>query len=105
MRILCSAGSLLVVAGLALLLWNAASGTDRVEVVRGGVSVSGTPGPDPSPGTVRRAGDPSSAPVVRRAGKSRATRGCGTVPEAPEEGVRRFWFSRNLLVESSSLPR
>ena len=62
MRILWSAVSLLVVAGLALLLWNAASGTDRVEVVRGGVSVSGSPAPDPSAGTAPPAGDPSSSP-------------------------------------------
>ena len=62
MRILWSAVSLLVVAGLALLLWNAASGTDRVEVVRGGVSVSGSPGPGPSAGTAPPAGDPSSSP-------------------------------------------
>ena len=79
MKILWSAVSLLVVAGLALLLWNSASGTDRVEVVRGGVSVSGAPTPDPSTGTVRGAADPSAAPsATQPPGAAETSPGKGT---------------------------
>ncbi|MEB2619977.1 hypothetical protein SOP84_16705, partial [Kocuria rosea] len=93
MRILWSAVSLLVVAGLALLLWNAASGTDRVEVVRGGVSVSGSPGPGPSAGTAPPAGDPSSSPFPTgpaqdggdAPGPDRGDAGGSAVPVPPVE--------------------
>ncbi|KUG62306.1 hypothetical protein AVL61_16325 [Kocuria rosea subsp. polaris] len=64
MRIFWSAVSLTVVAALALLLWSVAGDTDRVEIVRDGVSVSGTPAPGPSPGAVQRSEAPSAETPV-----------------------------------------
>ncbi|GEO94951.1 hypothetical protein [Kocuria turfanensis] len=82
MRILWSAVSLLAVAALAVLLWGVASGTDRVEVVRGGVSVSGAPGPAPTPGTSRTAEVPSSAQPARSGAP-------GAREEAPGVGTEK----------------
>lgn len=60
MKILWSALSLVVVAVLALVLWNMASSTDRVEVVGEGVSVDTAPAPEQSPSTIPRTPEPES---------------------------------------------
>lgn len=159
MKILWPALSLVVVTVLAVLLWGAATGTERVEVVRDGVAVTGAPGssPDRSPdGSPEAARDgrglrrprrgPVRGPVPGRGEErdgrdgrdGRAGRACGTsrstgagagaraarsarqrrgrrlrswsgpvrVPGGPRRGrPGRFLFCRNVLVESSSLPR
>ncbi|MHC5558438.1 hypothetical protein [Kocuria sp. U4B] len=81
MKILWSALSLVVVTVLAVLLWGAATGTERVEVVRDGVAVTGAPGsspdrsPDGSPEPARDGGAPPPPARTRPGVRSRTGRG------------------------------
>jgi len=83
MKILWSALSLVVVTVLAVLLWGAATGTERVEVVRDGVAVTGARGslsspdrsPDGSPEPARDGGAPPPPARTRPGARSRTGRG------------------------------
>lgn len=98
MKILWSALSLVVVTVLAVLLWGAATGTERVEVVRDGVAVTGARGslsspdrsPDGSPepagdgrGSAAPGADPSGGPFPDGARSATSVTGGPAAPAAP----------------------